>query len=56
MLRRELVLSYIDDITIVGHLSTVDEDMTIIKRNGPSLELHLNITKYELISSVSIAD
>ena len=52
MLRSELVVGYIDDITIGGHISTVDEDMTIIKRNGPSLGLHLNITKCELISSV----
>ena len=52
MLRSELVVGYIDDITIGGHISTVDEDVTIIKRNGPSLGLHLNITKCELISSV----
>ena len=52
MLRSELVVGYIDDITIGGHISTLDEDVTIIKRNGPSLGLHLNITKCELISSV----
>ena len=52
MLRSELVVGYIDDITIGGHISTVDEDVTIIKRNGASLGLHLNITKCELISSV----
>ena len=52
MLRSELVVGYIDDITIGGHISTIDEDVTIIKRNGPSLGLHLNITKCELISSV----
>ena len=52
MLRSELVVGYIDDITIGGHISTVDEDVTIIKRNGPSLGLHLNITKCKLISSV----
>ena len=52
MLRSELVVGYIDDITIGGHISTVDEDVMIIKRNGPSLGLHLNITKCELISSV----
>ena len=52
MLRRELVIGYIDDITIGGHISTVDEDVTITKRNGPSLGLHLNITKCELISSI----
>ena len=52
MLRSELVAGYIDDIRIGGHISTVDEDVTIIKRNGPSLGLHLNITKCELISSV----
>ena len=52
MLRSELVVGYIDDIEIGGHISTVDEDVTIIKRNGPSLGLHLNITKCELISSV----
>ena len=52
MLRSELVVGYIDDITIGGHICTVDEDVTIIKRNGPSLGLHLNITKCELISSV----
>ena len=52
MLRSELVLGYIDDITIGRHISTVDEDVTIIKRNGLSLGLHLNITKCELISSV----
>ena len=37
---------------IGGHIYTVDEDVTIIKRNVPSLGLHLNITKCELISSV----
>ena len=52
MLRIELVVGYIDDITIGGHISTVDEDVTIIKCNGPSLGLYLNITKYEIISSV----
>ena len=53
MLRSELVVGYIDDITIGGHKSTVDEDVTIIERNEPtSLGLHLNITKCELISSV----
>ena len=52
MFRSELVVGYIDDITIGGHISTFDEDVTIIKRNGPSLGLHLNITKCELISSV----
>ena len=52
MLRSELVVGYIDDNTIGGHISTVDEDVTIIKRNGASLGLHLNITKCELISSV----
>ena len=52
MLRSELVVGYIDDITIGGHLFTVDEDVTIIKRNGPSLGLQLYITKCELISSI----
>ena len=52
MLRSELVVGYMDDITIGGHISTVDEDVTIIRRNGPSLGLHLNITKCELILSV----
>ena len=52
MLRSELIVGYIDDITIVGHISTVDEDVTIIKSNRPSLGLHLNITKCELISSI----
>ena len=52
MLRSELVVGYIDDITIEGHISKVDEDVTIIKRNGTSLGLHLSITKYELISSI----
>ena len=51
ILRSEFVVGYIDDITIGGHISTVDEDVTI-KRNGPSLGLHLNITNCELISSV----
>ena len=51
MLRSELV-SNIDNIIIGGHISTVDEDVTIIKRNGPSLGLHINITKCELISSI----
>ena len=52
MLRRELIIGYIDNITIGGHISTVDENVTIIKRNEPSLGLHHNITKCELISSV----
>ena len=52
MLRSELVVGYIDDITIRGHISTVDEDVTIIKRNGPNLGLHVNITKFELILSL----
>ena len=52
MLRSELVVGYIDDITIGGHISTVDEDVTIIKRNRPGLGLHFNIIKFELISSV----
>ena len=52
MLRSEHVVGYLDDITIGGHISIVDKNVTIIKRNEPSLELHLNITKCELISSV----
>ena len=52
MLRSELVVSYIEDITIGEHISTVDEDVRIIKRKGPNLGLHLNVTKCELISSV----
>ena len=52
-LRRELVVGNIDNIAIGVHISTVDEDVTIIKRNRPSLGLHLNITKCELISSLS---
>ena len=51
MLRNELVVGYIDDIINGGHISTIDEDVTIIKRNGSSLGLHLNITKCEQISS-----
>ena len=54
MLRSELVEGYIDDIAIGAHISTADEDVTIIKRNGPSLGLHLNITKCELITSVML--
>ena len=52
MLHCKLVVGYINNITIRGHISTVDENVTIIKRNGPSLGLHLNITKCELVSSV----
>ena len=51
MFRSELVVGYIDYITIGRHISTVDEDVTIIKSNGPSLRLHHNITKCEIISS-----
>ena len=54
MFRSELVVGYIDDITIRGHMTTVDEDVTIIKRNGPSLGLHLDITKREPISSIML--
>ena len=46
------VVGYIDDITIGGHTFTVDEDVTRIRRNRPSLGLHLNITKCELISLI----
>ena len=52
MLRSELFIGYIDDITSKGYVSIDDEDVTIIKRNGPSLGLHLNITKCEPISSI----
>ena len=52
MLRSEFFVCYIDDITIGGHIFTIDEDVSIIKRNGPSLGLHLNITIGKLISSV----
>ena len=52
MLRSELFVGYIDDITIGGHISTVDDDVTIIRHNGPSLGLHLSITKCALISSI----
>ena len=52
MLRSELVVGYIDNITIEGRISTADEDVMIIKHNGSSLEMHLNITKCELILSV----
>ena len=45
MLRSEFVVSYIDDITTGGHLSIVEENVTIVKRNGPSLGLNLKITK-----------
>ena len=54
MLCSELIIGYIDDIIIRGHISTIDENMTIIKRNGSSLGLHLNINKRELISSIML--
>ena len=54
MLRSELVVGYIDDITIGGRMTTVDEDVTIIKRNGLSRRLHFDITKCELISSIML--
>ena len=49
----DLILGHIG-ITIGGHESTVDEDEEIIKRNGPILELHLNITRFNLISASSV--
>ena len=52
MLRSEFFVGYIDDITIGGHISTADDEVTIIKRSEPSLGLYLNIIKCELVSSV----
>ena len=52
MLCSKLVVGYIDDITIGGHISTVVKDVETIKLEGPSLGLHLNINKCELISSI----
>ena len=52
MISSELVVDYIYDISIGGHISTVDEDVTIIMRSGASLLMHFNITRCELISSI----
>ena len=36
MLRSELVVDHVDDITIGEHTYTHDEDVTLIKRIGPN--------------------
>ena len=55
MLNRELVvcIGYVDDIATGGHISTVNEDLMAIKHiYRPSIRLHRNITKCELISAI----
>ena len=54
MLRSELVVGYIDDITIGGHIFKIDENVTITERNGTSLRLHLNIIKCKLIHQLCL--
>jgi Reverse transcriptase (RNA-dependent DNA polymerase) len=52
-LSSELVIGYIDDITIGGSISSVQLDIDIITKHGSDYGLHLHIPKCELISNSS---
>ena len=50
-LSSELVLAYMDDVTLGGCESTVADDITTIANIGPSYGLQLNSSKCEVISN-----
>ena len=49
-LNSELVIGYIDDVTLGGTISSVQRDVDYIRVHGASFGFELNITKCELIS------
>ena len=53
-LSSELVIGYIDDVTLGGTVSAVQRDVDYIKEHGTTLGCDLNITKCELISHSSL--
>ena len=54
-LTSELRIGYIDDITVGGTLTSVEHDVNFIRNNGLSVELYLNATKCELITTATPA-
>jgi Reverse transcriptase (RNA-dependent DNA polymerase) len=50
-LSSELVIGYIDDVTLGGTVSSVSTDVQVIKTNGAAFGLHLNTDKCELIAA-----
>ena len=54
-LTSELRIGYIDNITVLGTLTSVEHDVNFIRNNGPSVGLYLNATKCELITTTTSA-
>ncbi len=52
-LSSELVLAYMDDVTLGGSKPTVADDITTITTIGPSYGLQLNISKCEALSNTA---
>jgi len=57
-LESELILGYLDDLTVAGNLDTVAKDISRIQSQGQAMGLTLNINKCELIadSGTSVTD
>ena len=53
-LNSELIISYMDDITLAGSTAVVAKDVEAIISSGASSGLHLNVSKCECITSSSI--
>ena len=50
-LSSELIVGYMDDITLGGSVSTVNDDVAFVRQFGENVGLTLNISKSELIAS-----
>ncbi len=50
-LKSDLVLGYLDDVTIAGESSSVSQDVSRVLQACPDLGLRLNVSKCELISN-----
>ena len=49
-LKSELIIGYLDDVTLGGSVQTVNDDLTVIKSEGEQLGLQLNTAKCEIVT------
>ena len=49
-LKSELIIGYLDDVTLSGSVHSVNDDLTVIKSEGEQLGLQLNKAKCEIVT------
>ena len=49
-LKSELIIGYLDDVTLGGSVHSVNDDLTVIKSEGEQLGLQLNKAKCEIVT------